>query len=177
MQYFIGIVPPDEYMSRIKKFRQKWKNNSIDEVVEPHVTLKAQGGLTADKKWLPVVKNVCRNFKPFQLALGEPKFFDDDILYLGARSEKLFELHCKIVKALSPAQDLIKKYFELDDFVPHLTLGKTNYGLTFQDLKVMAVSAVEELGPFPTFEVNFVTVYQEVDTKYKKMEDIPLSQH
>ncbi|MBN8191814.1 hypothetical protein JI667_06580 [Bacillus sp. NTK074B] len=45
MNYFIGINPPEEYKSRISAFRNKWKNNFIDDIVEPHITLKAQGGL------------------------------------------------------------------------------------------------------------------------------------
>ncbi|MEN2766282.1 hypothetical protein [Ornithinibacillus xuwenensis] len=46
MQYFIGIVPSEEYSMKIIAFRNKWTNNSIHDVVEPHITLKAQGGLT-----------------------------------------------------------------------------------------------------------------------------------
>nr|WP_174612755.1 2'-5' RNA ligase family protein [Virgibacillus ihumii] len=176
MQYFIGVVPPDEYLSRIKQFRQRWRNNSIDEVVEPHITLKAQGGLTEDTRWFEPVKLVCKNFRPFQLSLNEPRFFAEGILYLSAKSEALYKLHRQLVEEISPPGDDIKKYFELDDFVPHLTLGKTNYGLTRQDLQVMAASAIEELNPFPTFDVNFVRVYQEVDNQYRKLEDIRLGE-
>jgi hypothetical protein len=32
------------------------------------------------------------------------------------------------VQEISPSEDLIKQYFELDDFVPHLTLGKEQDG-------------------------------------------------
>jgi hypothetical protein len=32
------------------------------------------------------------------------------------------------VQQISPSEDLIKQFFELDDFVPHLTLGKEQDG-------------------------------------------------
>ncbi len=56
MKYFIGIVPMAEYKSKVSAFRSRWGNNNTDEVVEPHITLKAQGGLTKDLKWLSKVK-------------------------------------------------------------------------------------------------------------------------
>lgn len=46
-EYFIGIVPPKEYLKRIELFQTKWMNHLG---VEPHITLKAQGGLTPDKR-------------------------------------------------------------------------------------------------------------------------------
>jgi 2'-5' RNA ligase len=68
VEYFIGIVPPEEYMKRIEHFQRRWMNYLG---VEPHITLKAQGGLTPDKKWIDKVKKVCENFKPFQISLGK----------------------------------------------------------------------------------------------------------
>lgn len=70
---------------------------------------------------------------------------------------------------------MIKKYSELDYFVPHMPLGKTSYGLTKQRLRDMAELAEKELSPFPTFEVSFVRVYKETEkNKYIKFVDIPL---
>ncbi|MGE6489227.1 2'-5' RNA ligase family protein [Paenisporosarcina sp. NPDC076898] len=176
MQYFIGIVPSDEYKIKLIEFQQKWKNNRITDVVEPHITLKAQGGLSPDEEWLGKVREVCHNFQPFQITLDQPMLFGDDILYLSANSEELFELHRSIVQEVSPSKDLIKKYFELEDFVPHLTLGKTTYGLSKLELIDMKELAEKELSPFPTFDVRFVRVYQEIETnKYIKYLDIPLN--
>ena len=103
-------------------------------------------------------------------------FFGEDILYLSATSNELNNLHKSIVLAISPSNDLIKKYFELDDFVPHMTLAKTNYGLSKKELSEMGKLAEKELSPFPIFEVRFVRVYQEIETnKYTKYLDIPLN--
>ncbi|WP_017381864.1 2'-5' RNA ligase family protein [Paenisporosarcina sp. TG-14] len=176
MRFFIGIVPSDEYKKRLLDFHHKWKNNRITDVVEPHITLKAQGGLTTDEKWLSKVKEVCNNFNSFQITLEKPMFFGEDILYLSATSNELYKLHKSIVRVISPSNDLIKKFFELDDFVPHMTLGKINYGLSNKELREMGNLAEKELIPFPTFEVRFVRVYQEIEpNKYRKFLDIPLN--
>lgn len=176
MQYFIGIVPSKEYIRKVSEFRHQWSSNSINEVVEPHITLKAQGGLTEDGRWLSKVKEICDHFNPFQLSLGQPRFFGRDILYLSVKSTQLYWLHERMVKEISPSGELIKSFFELDDFVPHLTLGKTTHGLTKQDLQDMAEAAEKELTPFPTFEIRFVRVYQELElNRYRKYIDIPLN--
>jgi 2'-5' RNA ligase len=163
VEYFIGIVPPGNYVERIEQFQRKWMSRSG---VEPHITLKAQGGLTPDRKWIDKVQMACGNITPFQLSLGKPKYFGDNILYLSVNSNELHLLHQKIVKEISPSDELINKYFELDDFVPHLTLGKEQYGgnistgLSKEDLKAMEELADKELTPYPAFEVNFIRVYE-----------------
>ncbi|WP_369793253.1 2'-5' RNA ligase family protein [Halobacillus sp. BBL2006] len=135
MKYFIGIVPAEDYKIKVIEFQKKWKNHWITDVVEPHITLKAQGGLTADKEWLNKVEEVCHDFKPFQIQLDKPMFFGEEVLYLSANSEELYKLHRDMVREISPSKELVQSYFELDDFVPHMTLGKTSYGLTKQELR------------------------------------------
>lgn len=116
MQYFIGIVPSDEYKQKVIAFQQKWKNHKITDVVEPHITVKAQGGLTPDKEWIRKVKKVCNHFSPFNITVSKPVFFGEDILYLSVNSKELYELHNNIVEEISPSDDLIKKYFERADY-------------------------------------------------------------
>jgi len=175
MQYFIGVLPPEEYMERIIDFQLKWKNNSLVNLVEPHITIKAQGGLTIDKRWISNIKKVCDHFSSFEIALNKPKFFGESVLFLSVESKKIEQLHSELVQAVSPSNDLIKKYLELEDYVPHLTLGQTNFGLTSRELRIMAEKAENELNPFPTFEVNFIRIYQEIGAnKYIKYEDIQL---
>lgn len=175
MQYFIGIVPPEEYRNRIIEFQNNWGNHWISEAVEPHITLKAQGGLTPDKDWIAKVKDVCKDFNSFSISVDKPMFFGEDVLYLSAKSNELYDLHQNIVRQISPSDELIKKYFEMDDFTPHMTLGKTFYGLSKEELKKMDRLAEEELKPYPTFEVDFIRVYQEIKSQiYVKYLDIPL---
>ena len=180
VEYFIGIVPPEEYLERVKHFQNKWIKQSG---VEPHITLKAQGGLTLDKRWIDQVQKVCETFKPFQMSLGEPKYFGDTILYLSVNSHNLHELHQEIVRIISPSEELIKQYFELDAFIPHLTLGKEQYGgnistgLSKKELKEMERLADSELTPYPKFEVNFIRVYElNIEKRrYEKYIDISLN--
>lgn len=175
MQYFIGIVPNEEYKMKVIGFRNKWKNNSIGEVVEPHITLKAQGGLTPDEKWISKVEEVCNQTRPFKITIDKPMFFGDQILYLNVLSKELHSLHKNIVREVAPSNDLIRKYFELENYVPHMTLAKTSYGLTKQELNNMAKLAEKELMPYPVFNVNFIRVYKESSpNKYIRHIDIPL---
>ncbi len=44
MEYAIGIVPPTTYKQRIAEFQRRWSSNQTPWVVEPHITVKAQGG-------------------------------------------------------------------------------------------------------------------------------------
>lgn len=173
-EYFIGIVPPQEYLERIERFQRKW----LDSLgVEPHITLKAQGGLTPDKYWIEQVAKACLTIKPFQIRLGNPTYFGENILYLSVESNHLHLVHQKIVNEISPSDELINKYFELDDFVGHLTLAKEQYGLSKQDLKDMEELVAIELTPYPTFDVHFIRIYElDIENqRYEKYLDIPLN--
>ncbi|WP_185960043.1 2'-5' RNA ligase family protein [Planococcus soli] len=161
MQYFIGIVPPAEFKNKIIEFQQKYSSRKITAGVEPHLTLKAQGGLAEDKAWIDQVKMICASFSSFKLIISDPQLFGDDILYLSAHSPELFNLHNKIVQVISPTQETIKKYFEAEDFTPHITLGKTVYGTSQKELIDMKIQAEKELGPYPSFEVTFIRIYEE----------------
>lgn len=180
IDYFIGIVPPEEYLVRIVKFQSKWFKHSV---VEPHITLKAQGGLTPDKKWINKVQKICYKFKPFQVLLDKPKYFGDNILYLSVISNNLHKLHQEIIGEISPSEEQIKQYFELDAFVPHLTLGKIQYdgGISDDLSKIEFIEmenlAEKELAPYPDFEVNFIRVYKRNIEKqrYEKYLDISLT--
>ncbi|MFS1518845.1 2'-5' RNA ligase family protein [Bacillus sp. SCS-151] len=176
MQYFIGIVPPEEYIKKIMKFQLQWENNELPNVVEPHITVKAQGGLTSDKDWLKDVEKVCEDTTPFKLKLSKVDFFEENVLFLCVESRELYKLHKEIVNAVSPEKDLIKKYMELDDYFPHLTLGQTHWGLSREELRDMAELTEEKLSPYPTINVDSLRVYQEIESnKYVKYLDIHLN--
>ncbi|MCA0987439.1 2'-5' RNA ligase family protein [Guptibacillus algicola] len=177
--YFIGIVPPEDYLSRIEEFQSKWIERSG---VEPHVTLKAQGGLSANREWIEKVEDVCANVRPFQVTLDHPAYFGESVLYLQVQSEELVELHHRLVEVISPSNDLIKQYFEGEEFIPHLTLGKEEYGggiskgVSKQDLKEMEQQAEGNLTPYPSFEVDFIRIYElnVSERKYEKLQDLAL---
>jgi 2'-5' RNA ligase len=170
-EYFIGIVPPKEYLERIEQFQGKWFYRLG---VEPHITIKAQGGLTPDKNWIENVQNVCSHYSSFQLTLNEPQYLGENILYLSVQSDEIHRLHQMLVQKIAPSDDLIKQYFELNDFVPHLTLGHLP---SQSELKHMETCAKTELIPYPTFDVTFIRIYQSNYEKqiYEKYLDIELA--
>ncbi|REJ10955.1 2'-5' RNA ligase family protein [Halobacillus trueperi] len=175
MQHFIGLVPPEGFKEKVIHFQKMWTGNTITDVVEPHITLKAQGGLTPDRKWLDKVRETCLRTKPFRIQLGAPAFFGEDVLYLSVCSAELYGLHKQMVRVAAPTREQIDTYFELNHFVPHMTLAKTSHGLSKQDLIDMAPAADKEFRPFPAFEVNRVRVYEERSPNtYTKLEDLSL---
>ncbi|QHJ69141.1 2'-5' RNA ligase family protein [Planococcus halotolerans] len=176
MQYFIGVVPPESELEKLKEFRNQWPANRIDDLVEPHITLKAQGGLSADESWLENIKEAAAGFPGFPVQLGEPRFFGEDILYLSMDSPELQELHETLVKAAGATPEQIEQYFELDLFVAHLTLAKTAYGLSREELKEMAAAASKELAPYPAFTIESIRIYRKSDGQqgYVKYMDVPL---
>ncbi|WP_340003681.1 2'-5' RNA ligase family protein [Paenibacillus sp. FSL K6-0276] len=173
MQYFIGIVPPDEYKEQIAAFRNRWASNRLQAVVEPHITVKAQGGLTEDMHWLENVRGTCSSVQCFQLSLSEPGSFGNAVTFLSVESKDVYDLHKRLVDTVSPSPELIKRYLELDRFHPHLTLGQTYWGMNEAEIEEMKQSAMHALVPFPTFNVKFVRVYKEIEpNKYVPFEDI-----
>jgi 2'-5' RNA ligase len=65
---------------------------------------------------------------------------------------------------------------EMERFVPHLTLGQTHWGMSSREIVEMKACASMELAPFPTFTVDFVRVYQEIEKDvYVPYEDVPLA--
>jgi 2'-5' RNA ligase len=176
MQYFIGIVPPDEYLERVVAFQKRWLSNGLPNVVEPHVTVKAQSGLTLDMAWLGKVKVIRSSFSKFQLALSEPALFGNQVIFLSVQSNELLELHKKLVNVVTPSKELMQRYVELDLFTPHLTLGQTYWGMKESEILEMKSEAGDVLAPFPTFTVSYVRVYKEVQpNKYQLYEDIKLA--
>lgn len=177
MQYFIGISPPKSFSNRVSRFRKSWLNGQVEKAVEPHITLKAQGGLTPDESWFEDVRQACRKIEPFEVAIGNTAFFGEDVLYLEVDSSEIKKLHERLVEAIKPSDEMISQYFELDRFVPHLTLAKTSYGLSVQQLKEMAQLASEELD-ICQFELESIRIYQENGNgRYRKYVDIPLGSH
>lgn len=123
------------------------------------------------------MQKACQKIEPFEVIIGETAFFGEDVLYLQIDSPELKKLHERLVAAINPSDEMIAQYFELDQFVPHLTLAKTSYGLSAQQLKEMAQLASEELG-ICRFELESIRIYQENGNgRYRKYIDIPLGLH
>jgi len=176
MQFFVGIVPPDDYKQKIIDFQKKWVSNNMWKIVEPHITVKAQSGLGTDLAWLDNIKHVCASFPRFPVTLGQSETFGVAVAYLSVHSGHLQDFHEGLVSAVSPPQEIMKRYMEMERFVPYLTLGQTHWGMNSEEIVDMKASAMVELAPFPMFSVEFVRVYQEIENDiYVPYEDIELA--
>lgn len=176
MQFFVGIVPPNEYKQQIVKFQQRWDSNTMWKLVEPHITVKAQSGLTPDLAWLDAIRRVCASFAKFTISLSHPETFADAVAYLSVQSTELRLFHEQLVAAVSPPPEVMRRYMEMDQFIPHLTLGQTHWGMSSREIMEMKANASIELAPYPSFVVDFIRVYQETAKDvYTPYEDIPLA--
>lgn len=176
MQYFIGIVPPEDYFNRIVDFQSIWSNNGIVNSVEPHITVKMPNGLTHDKKWINEVEKVCENFSGFNIQIGEPNFYGTRVLHLTVISNELHKLHEKIVNVINPPRDSIKENYEMDGYTPHISLGITDFGISYEELLEMQKQARIELYPYPKFKAESIRIYEQKDqnSKYIGIKDIYL---
>lgn len=174
VEFFIGIVPPHEISKKIIKFQKKF---FYKEIVEPHVTIKTQSGLTEDKIWIDKVQDYIKEQKVFNVKLGDIQWFRDEVLFLSVQAENIHKIHYDLIEIINPSLELRKRYFEDQKYTPHLTLGDIHYGLSKDDLISMKIKAKEELGNLPEFEICFVRIYIKTfdSSKYNKYLDIPLS--
>ncbi|OGH92833.1 MAG: hypothetical protein A2563_04160 [Candidatus Magasanikbacteria bacterium RIFOXYD1_FULL_40_23] len=165
MQFFIGITPPETISEKIISFQRNFLNNDVPNLVEPHITVKSTGGLTEDKLWLPKIESAINGFSKFQISFEGVGNFDENVIFLKpAFSQELINLHKTLFSAVGPYyKDPAKKYFENNEYHPHLTLGAIKWGLTKEDTLEMVEKARRELKNLPAFEVNSIRIYQKND--------------
>ena len=173
MEFFIGIVPSQEISKKIIGFQKKF---FYKEVVEPHITIKTQSGLTEDKLWIEKIQNYLKEQKVFSVKLGDTQWFRDEVLFLSVQSEDVHKIHYDLIEIINPSLELRKKYFEDRKYTPHLTLGEIRYGLSKNELASMKTEAKQELNNLTEFEVFFARIYIKLadSAKYNKFLDIPL---
>lgn len=174
MQYFIGITPPEEVKRLIIAFQKSFGSNKVPNNVEPHITLKAQGGLTEDLSWLPKVETALETFQPFEVVLDGIDTFNETILFLDLPlQDELVHLHKKLVRSIQSNKQT-KKFFEHDNYHAHLTLGGIAWGMTKDELATMREKAKELFSSPLSFEASFVRVYQRESPHgtYNTMKDI-----
>lgn len=178
MRYFIGIAPPEKRSEEILKFQMSWKENQFPQWVEPHITVKAQGGLDESMTWLDEVARVAQETTPFWLRLGPPQTFGSDVVFLSVESPELVALHSRLVDAINPSALLRQMYFERPgEFIPHLTLGTTACGLTEKSVEEIKEQAIRIASSEP-FEAQFIRLYRQdhEEAKYLPVKDIRLGE-
>ena len=164
------------YKEKIVEFQKRWQSNHTWEVVEPHITVKAQSGLGSDLHWLKEIKRTCASFPRFTLSICSVETFGDAVAYLSVHSLEIRDFHERLVEAVLPPPEIMKQYTEMGRFIPHLTLGQTHWGMSSEEIFEMKASALTALSPFPTFSVDFIRAFQEIEKdRYVPFEDIELA--
>jgi 2'-5' RNA ligase len=179
MRFFIGITPSEEIKRKIISFQGSFPKNGVPKSVEPHITVKSQGGLTEEKTWLSRVELALKSFKNFEISFEEVDSFSDDVIFLKPSfSQELLDLHKRLFEAVGPYKDPGNTYFENDQYHPHLTLGGTRWGMTKKELIEMKKSAQKELISQSSFQVNFIRIYKEdlKNQSWEKLLDIPFDE-
>lgn len=172
MPFFIGILPPLHITNEISSFRQRW---SYQEISPPHITIKAQGGLTEEKSWLSKIERVCHDFPAFNLKLGSPATFGSNVLFSNVLSNEIVSLHLLLIDAIKPTLEEQETYFEATDFIPHLTLAKKAGIPANNDFLQMKQDAHENLGGFEPFKVHSVHLFCLNENEvYKPVLELPL---
>lgn len=177
-EYFIGIVPPQPLYNSIINVQKKYISRLG---IEPHVTLKAQSGLTEDEKWIEEVKNIISNFKQFKVDIKGSSYFGSIVLFIAVGSSELDNLHNSLINTLNISHEQQKKYFEGPDFIGHITVGKTTYPsnlssntLTTEQLDEMEKEITKNI-KLDSFLVDEVWIYKKVNNSYERYKNIKLS--
>lgn len=170
MEYGIAIIPPESISKEITAIQNRFGNNGI----EPHITIKAHGGLTSDLNWLKDIKEIASSFMPFKVTLTQAQTFGNDVVYISVFSPELIRLHKVIISQISPPQHIIEQYFEGDQFTPHLTLGMVRTGFDYNDFPEMKNKSDDFTKEGISFTANFLRVYQLDGSQVTVLEDIEL---
>ena len=168
-KYFVAVEPPGDQSLRIATVMRQLGDPSP----VPHITVKAPSGLGPDLAWLPAVREVAARSERFIVTIREARTFSNRILYLAVQSANLAQLHQIILETVAPSPELVTKYSEERQYIPHLTLAISHieYGLPpYQTL----VSNLRGLDPFEAFEL---TIFRREDasTRYRTWQRLPLA--
>jgi 2'-5' RNA ligase len=79
MQFFIAVCPPENFKQKVISFMKEYDPSYVN----PHITVKAQSGLTPDKKWLKSIEDTCKSFPRFNISIGPPKYISDAAFLSG----------------------------------------------------------------------------------------------
>ncbi|EPY11066.1 2'-5' RNA ligase family protein [Paenibacillus alvei] len=175
MKYFFGIVPPLSIYEKLMSVRNQYHYSGV----EPHITVKLSygTGTMLPVNWMSECKRIIEGFRSFSVSVGELRYFGDkDVLYIGAHSPELIELHRKLVAVFEPTEEQTKRCFELNLYIPHLTVAKKE-SLSEEILEEMGRTLSPHFRDRQTFDVHEIRLYARDDqTKtFQKYEDIQMT--
>lgn len=113
MKYFIGILIPENYKTKIELLRAK---NQIL-MTEPHIKLLPSKALPNNDFFIKKLINICENYNSFDVSFYLPSNYKDKLIYSEVVSKELLLLQEKISLCLN-----IKKH----NYSPKIILLKKN---------------------------------------------------
>jgi 2'-5' RNA ligase len=127
--YAVALTFPDSINLEIDKLRERFKQY-VNYTIVPHITLKMPftplNDITAVISRLHAIAEETR---PFSLILDGIQFFEkpNRVAYVVIKNkEPVVSLHSDIVHSLKGLiQELSKEFYELDNFIPHVTIGES----------------------------------------------------
>jgi 2'-5' RNA ligase len=148
VQHFIAVIPPSHISDTLRQV-------GSHTMVGPHITVKAQPGLNTEDKpdWMGRLRQSLVHFGEVKVRLGSLASFGDTVAYLQVDSPRIHGLHKLLLRSIDPPPEDAARYFELDGWIPHLTL-KQAPSINFNELN----AAVDRLGRLPTFTVDALWV-------------------
>lgn len=174
MKYFIGIVPPEEVYQKLLDIQTQHGDNRL----EPHITLRPPVVPSPEQGWLQVVEQQAAAAKPFEVLLPGTGTFGKRVMFVRVESAGLLKLHAELIPALKDFEPVTAKKESIDDFHPHLTLGRAWCGFTaddFESMKKMAEGYLLENDV--RFVVSALRIYYKPDPqgRYQTYKDVPLA--
>jgi len=145
------ITPPQDQIERIRTLQVEC---GVSTDVVPHVTVKAQPGLTDRSRWVQPLRERLRRHRPFALRFIGVGQFGEEIVYLGVGGNGIRRLHNTILDVLDRLG--VEERFEYDgeSYEPHLTLAASFAGADATALREIGLRA-RRLN-VPSFEVGAI---------------------
>lgn len=165
MQYFLAILPPPEFRNLIcETFKGL--------IEQPHITVKAQCGLTPKVgEWLPNTIDAVKGFGSFEINIAEPSYFGDSVLFLSVYSKEIYALHGLLMQTISPPLEQASEFFELEGWRPHLTLSIGKKSLSSENLE--KANALPTPLTFHSIEISLFC-QKNIGEPYQIIQNLPL---
>ena len=138
-QYAVVLTFPQEITKGIEVLRNKY-NKSEYEIV-PHITLKMPFRIFTDKKQvIETLNKIAKKTESFEIKMNGISYFENptsSAVYIALKDNlSVYNLHKTIVFALNGLiQEVGKVNFELDNYIPHITIGESISNLDVQKVK------------------------------------------
>ncbi|GEM47427.1 2'-5' RNA ligase family protein [Deinococcus cellulosilyticus] len=158
--YVLALIPPEPIYGQVLQYQLQYKRPNM----EPHITIKFKAGLTDDLEWLPRVREMCAEVKPFSVHLSGTRTFGRRVLFWDVVSPGAKDLHLKTLQAVGhpPQTDL----FEGEAYQMHMTL--------LYDPKPVQLAEAADLFREADFTATFLRLaVKKPHGRYETVEDLP----